>query len=451
MLTSPLMHAMERAQSPIVVRALDWALRKSTGTDSSSAFSEAAWYQHNGFYRIANQLAGYNSYSGRSVTLETGLDCAALFSGTKIISEDLGALPFHTYERSKDGKTIERATQHGLYRALHDLTNPEVSAGEFVETLTAHAILTGNGYANIQRMTSGIYLWPWQPEEVRTDRNKNGALFYLRKDGRGPEKTYPASDVFHLRGFTLDGINGESLLKRGRHVLGIALSAEEYAGRFFGQDAAPGLVISRPAGLPAWNDEVVKAVKAKWKEWHQGVANSHEPAILQDGATIGRVAQTNQELQLLEVRQNQILHVCMLLRMPPHKMAMLDRATHSNIEHQAIEYITNTLSPWIDRWRRAVYRCLLTTDEQLAGRIWAEHDVAALLRGDFAEQTAGFQKLLASGVYCINDVRHWLNLNPVEGGDAHFIQLNMATIQDVASGAAITADATGRIPIGKQP
>lgn len=448
MLTTPLMSMMGRAHNPRVVRALDWALRKSTGVDAQ-AFSEATWYQHNGFYRIAGQVGGLSSYAGKSITLQSGLDCAALFAGTKIISEDLGALPFQTYEKSKDGKTIERATGHGLYRALHDLANPEVSAGELVEALTAHAILTGSGYANIQRMGSGVFLWPWQPEEVRTDRNSRNALFYLRRDGAGPEKTYPASDVFHLRGFTLDGINGESLLKRGRHVLGIALAAEEYAGRFFGQDAAPGVVISRPAGVPAWNEDVVKAVKKAWKEWHQGVANSHEPAILQDGATIGRVAQTNQELQLLEVRTNQILHVCMLLRMPPHKMAMLDRATHSNIEHQAIEYITNCLSPWIDRWRRSVYRCLLTVDEQIAGRVWAEHDVAALLKGDFAEQTAGFQKLLASGVYCINDVRKWLNLNPVPGGDSHFIQLNMATIQDVASGLTMAADSTGRIPIGE--
>jgi HK97 family phage portal protein len=446
MFTSPLMSMLQRSQSPRTVRTLDWALRKSTG---AQPFSEAAWYQHNGFYRIANQLAGFSSYTGKAITYESGLDCAALFSGTKIISEDLGALPFQTYEKSADGKTIERAVNHGLYRALHDLANPEVSAGEMVEALTAHAILTGNGYAGIQRMGKVINLWPWQPEEVRTDRNSKGALFYLRREGQGQEKTYASSDVFHLRGFTLNGTSGESLLKRGRHVLGIALTAEEYAGRFFAQDAAPGVVISRPGGLPPWNPETVKEVKKAWKEWHQGVAKSHEPAVLQDGATVGRVGQTNAELQLLEVRQNQILQVCMLLRMPPHKMAMLDRATHSNIEHQAIEYITNCLSPWIDRWRRAVYRCLLTQDEQLAGRVWAEHDVAALLKGDFAEQTAGFQKLLASGVYCINDVRKWLNLNPVPGGDSHFIQLNMATIQDVASGASITADSSGRIPIGK--
>lgn len=423
MLTRSMLALLDRAESPRVVRGLDWALTKSTG------FTEADWYQRNGFYKLAAALGGNNSYTGRSVNVESGLDCAALYAGTKLISEDLGALPFHTYQQT--GDKIERAVKHPLYRALHDLANPEVSAGEMVESLTAQAILMGDGYAGIERMRAGVFLHPWQSEKIEQDRNKAGQLFYLNSETR---KTYMRSEVFHLRSFTIKGTSGESLLKRGRHSLGITMAAEEYAGRFFAADAAPGVVISRPSGVPAWPAEVVEEVKKKWKAWHQGVARSHEPAILQDGATIDRIGQTNQESQLLEVRKNQIIEVCMLLRIPPHKMAQLERSTNNNIEEQGIDYITNCLAPWIDRWRRAVYRCLLTVDEQIAGRVWAEHDVAGLLKGDFTAQTEGFRKMLEKGVYTINEVRKWINLNPVDGGDDHLVQLNLSTVQNIAEG-----------------
>ena len=45
-------------------------------------------------------------------------------------------------------------------------------------------------------------------------------------------------------------------------------------------------------------------------------------------------------------------------------------------------------------------------------------------------------------MYSINEVRRWLNLNPIEGGDAHFIQLNL---QDVLLAAA-TRDEKQRGP-----
>ena len=45
------------------------------------------------------------------------------------------------------------------------------------------------------------------------------------------------------------------------------------------------------------------------------------------------------------------------------------------------------------------------------------------------------QKFLEKGVYSINDVREFLNLNRVPGGDQHFIQLNMQAVADAASGA----------------
>jgi len=427
MITRSLLSMLDRAESPRAVRMIDWALSKSTGV--ASGFSEYDFYQRNGFYKIAANIGGSQSYTGKAVTRETAMDCSALYAGVKLIAEDLGALPFHTYERR--GKKTERAVEHPLYRALHDLANPEVSAGELVEALTAHALLTGDGYAEIQRFRSGTYLYPWQPENVEIDRNKAGALFYRNTDTK---KTYARTDVFHLRGFTTTGVTGEALLRRGRNSLGITMAAEEYAARFFAADAAPGVVISRPQGAPAWPAEVVEEVKKKWKEWHRGVSRSHEPAILQDGATISRLGQSNQEAQLLDVRRHQIIEACMLLRLPPHKLAQLDRATNNNIEHQGIEYITNTQAPWISRWRRAVYRCLLTVDEQTAGRVWAEHDVAGLLKGDFTAQTEGFRKMLEKGVYTINEVRAWLNLNAVPGGDDHLVQLNLSTVQNIADG-----------------
>jgi len=448
-ITPTLIKLLDRAQNPRAIRAACWALERATGIKStelvfSTGSGSADWYARNG-YRLRG-WSSFSSHAGKTISTDTALESSAYFAGVKLISEDLGSLPFFTYERSRDRKTIEKAYGHPLYRTLHDLWNPDIAAGEGVEALTAHALMYGNGYAEKQSTASTTYLWPWQPEQTRQDVDSRGNVVYLNS-ASGREKTYGRRDVFHLKGWSLDGIEGENILSRMRHVLGTTLASDEFVGRFFENDATPGVVIERPAGLPAMNAETLLKFKEAWKQWHQGLANSHEPAVLQDGMQIKKLAATNQEAQLLELRQFQIAEVCRILRLPPHKLSDLTRSTNNNIEHQGIEYVTNTIGPWVDRWRRSVYRCLLTTDEQLAGRVWAEMEINGLLRGDFATQAEGWRKLLEKGVFTINDVRRLINLNPIPEGDNSFVQLNLTTVQNVAAGMNLKQDQPGPEPV----
>lgn len=447
MVTGALIKILEHADNPRIIRATARALEFATGlTTKAVAIADTRvappaepsgdWYTRNGFYRLASQY-GTTNYTGRLVTPETALESTAFYAGTKIIAEDMGGLPFFTYRRSADRARVDKAYDHPLYRCLHDLVNPDVSSGEFVESLTAHAILGLDGFAEIQRFESGVYLWPWQPGGVTVARNQAGRRVYLYRDGGGPEKTYAANQVFHLRGYTLDCQRGDPILVRARHAIGITLAAEEYAGRFFSQDATPGIVLERPLEAPPIDATAVQRIKEAWIKWHRGLKNKWEPAVLTEGMKANVLTPKAAEAQLIEQRTFQILEVCRLLRLSPHKLAELNRMTYSNVEQYAIDHVTFTLMPWVRRWRDAVYRCLLTVDEQMAGRIWAEHSVEALQRGDFKAQTEGWRVLLDKGVLCINDVLRWLNLNPIPGGDEHFIQLNMATVGDIAAGASL--------------
>jgi HK97 family phage portal protein len=288
------------------------------------------------------------------------------------------------------------------------------------------------------------------PQDVKTDRNSRGALFYIHKEGNSKEKAYPRDEVFHLRGFTMDGLHSDPVLVRARHAIGLSLATQEYASRFFSQDATPGIVIERTLGAPSLTPDNVLAIKAAWKLWHQGVGMSHEPAVLaESGSTVRELTRDHQKLQFIEARKFQVIEVCRVLRLSPHKLADLDHGSYSNIEELNRSHLTHTLRPCIRRWRQAVYRCLLTVNEQLADSVYAEHDVDAFQQGSFETQSEGFRKLLEKGVYSINEVRRLMNLNPVDGGDEHFIQLNMGTIQDVANGITLPAK-DGILPV-KRP
>ena len=452
MLTRGLVALMRRAESPTAIMTAAFLLEKATGlstkniidetafsfTEGGQRFRESDWLQRNGYNRLAAALGGYSSYTGRTISPESAVELAALYGGVKIIAEDMGTLPCFVYRRGPN-RTTERDYTHPLYQALHDLPNPEIGAGEFVEMLTAHAVLGLDGFARIDRIGRRIYLWPLVPPNVRTDRSARGALVYIVREPKGSEVTYERDRIFHLRGMMLlNDARGDEVLKRARHVLGLGLAGQEYVGRFYANDASPGVIITRPVGSALLGAEKMLEVKEAWMRWHQGLRRAHEPAILEAGAQAMRLDPDHQKLQLLEARKFAVIEVCRILRISPHKLADLDRATFSNIEQLNIDHVTHTLSAWVRRWRQAIYRCLLTESEQLADSLYAEHEVAALLKGDFKTQSDGFRALLEKGVFSINEVRRLMNLNPVEGGDEHFIQLNMATVQDVATGAALS-------------
>jgi HK97 family phage portal protein len=471
-LVNALMRRMEHADTPRQIRALSWGLELATGYRAADLVTgqkavsfnagpiatgsrdDPDWYARHGYRNLAAILGGgYESYTGQAITPEVAFEAAAYYACIKIIAEDIGSLPFFPYERSEDGSRTDKAYGHWSYAVLHDMPNPEMSAGEFREALTGRALLGLDGFARIERTMSGkAVLWPIADDaksgirgQVTIDRNGRNQPVYIVKEGKQEERSYTQDKIFHLRGFTLDGRRGDDILQRAKHVLGIAAASQEYAGRFFAQDSSPGIILERPLGSAGLTADKVIELKQAWMKWHQGRDRWHEPGVLQDGTKAYRVDPDHQKLQMLETRQHSVVEIARLHRMPLHKLGDLTRATFSNIEQQSIEYVNQTLWPWRRRWEEAYHRCCLTPEERYwrngRPRMYAEFSVEALLRGDFATQWDGFSRGLEKGVYAINDVRAWFNMNPVEGGDKHYVQLNM---QDVNAAATTAMQEAGR-------
>src|SRR5207245_4388844 len=85
--------------------------------------------------------------------------------------------------------------------------NPEMTAATFWETLLAHTLTWGNGYAEIERDQAlrPIGLWPILPNRIRPTRDQHGKLVYDAVTTSGKRVTLPARDVFHVPGLGFDG------------------------------------------------------------------------------------------------------------------------------------------------------------------------------------------------------------------------------------------------------
>ena len=129
-----------------------------------------------------------------------------------------------------------------------------------------------------------------------------------------------------------------------------------------------------------------------------------------------------EDSQFLSTRQFGVNEICRIFRVPPHMVQDLSHATFSNIEHQSIDYVVYTLTPWLSRFEQAITKDLLLPEEQ--DDIFPRFNVDGLLRGDYASRSSGYASGISNGYLSPNDVRRLENMDliPAEkGGDDYYL------------------------------
>jgi hypothetical protein len=141
---------------------------------------------------------------------------------------------------------------------------------------------------------------------------------------------------------------------------------------------------------------------------------------------------TNDEAQFLETRKFQVTEIARLFRVPPHMIADLDRATFSNIEQQSIEYVRDSLQPWLRRWAEAIRYTFLDPDDPADADLVVRFPVRELLRGDLAARAQFYSRGILDGWLTRNEARLDDDRNPLDNLDEPLRPLNMGDVSKTA-------------------
>lgn len=344
----------------------------------------------------------------------------AVYACVRVLAETVASLPLITYRTRPDGGR-ERAGDLALARLLARRPNSEMTAFELEELLTSQCAQWGNAYAFLDLDQRGqvMALWPMRPDRTQPQR-RNGELQYRYRMDDGQEVVLPAWQVHHRRGLSGDGIVGYSPLRVAMLAVSLGMATEEFGARFFSNGARPGMVLEHPGKL---SDQAFERLKASWRDDHQGLSNSHKIRILEEGMKVEAVGIPPEEAQFLQTRTFQAQEIARIYRMPPHKIGLLENSTFSNIEHQSIEFVTDTIRPWLRRFEQAQVRDLLTESEQQT--IYTEYLVEGLLRGDTVSRYQSYAVGRQWGWLAVNDIRRLENMEPIADGDVYLQPLNM--------------------------
>lgn len=378
-------------------------------------------------------LTSHRTAAGVTVTPERALQVAAVYSCIRVLAETGSMLPCSVVQR--DGRARVPVSDHPVAPLVSHMANPELPSGEFWSQVLGWMLLRGNGVAYVERSAGGapVGLWPIAWTSVEMLRQSDGRLVYkttLANDEyapiREPGGLVRSENMLHFRAFGTDTTEGLSPVGMARQSVATAYAATSYIGGFFSRDASPGGIVSVPGRL---DDAQYDRLERQWKDLHEGFDQSHRLAILEAGASWAKTTLSPADAQFLEVYKLSRSDIAGIFGVPPHMIGDVERSTSwgSGIEQQSLGYVIYSLMPWLTRLERTTAR-LFGEDRSLQ----VKFDPKGLLRGDTTQRFAGYAQARQWGWMSVNDIRALEDEQPVDGGDAYLVPLNMAPAGDTA-------------------
>lgn len=379
---------------------------------------------------LASAFGGGATKSGATVTVDTALQVSAVLGCTRVIAEGIAQVPLRIMRETTSGTRTTRlpATQHPLYDLLHRKPSPWQTSYALRETMAYHAVLCGNAYVFKNRVGAGgsniAQLIVIPPNRCKPELLASGELAYT-VTGRDnmTRRVVQASDMWHLRGPSWDGMLGMDTLRLAREAIGLAMATEETQATLHSKGVSTSGVFSIEGTL---NKEQYEQLKG-WMVKEFGSGGKGAPMILDRNAKWHPTTMTGVDAQHLETRVHQVLEVCRFMRVMPIMVGISDKAaTYASAEQMFIAHLVHTLMPWYERFEQSADCDLLTDDDRAQGH-YTLLDPGAMLRGALKDTAEYLSKLVERGVLTRNEAREYIDRNPLDGLDEPLTPANLIT------------------------
>lgn len=366
----------------------------------------------------------YNTFS--NYTQSKALKVSTVYRCVNLISESIASLPLNPYIYNGNWKVIDY--NNSLFNILNIQPNSFMGSNTFKKLMVQHTLMYGNCFIYIDRDVRGnvLSLSILNPSNIEIQFNENNISYY----DKSIKATYDKTQIIHILNYTYNGYSGISTLEHAARSLGIAYDSDEHTSTFLkGGGKLSGIL--RPTQGTISNKEKATQAKTDFINATNPDLGGNGIVVLSNGFEYQPITISPKDSQLLESRQFNVVDVCRYFNVPP-TLAFSETGKFSTAEQQQVDFLNNTLTPWIEKIENEFYRKLYLTGEYATTEL--KFDVENLLRTDYNSKADYYTKMYQIGGYTTNEIREKLNAQfPVSGGDRAFIQVNLQPLDNIIS------------------
>lgn len=408
-----------------------------TGLDRPDVFAELRSGQTSGLENPSQWLIdlfkGNESQSGIAVNDETSQRLAAVYACNRVLADFIGSLPVGLFRKLPEGGS-EPADRRPENKLISTDPAPDFglyTSNTFRETGQYHMGMRGNFYARIYRdgRTIARNLRLLHPDFVRPFLHK-GKLYYEVSPCPAwgyddPREIFSADDILHVAYIGFDGIRGKSPIDVLRDTIGIGLGNTQYVANIQKSGGRVRGFLVHPTGK--LGPEQITDLRDNFKAPLQ----RGDIPVLQGGLEYKSVSLTPADAEFINTHKLTRGDICSAYRVPPHMVGDLERATFSNIEHQQIEFVQQTMLPILKKWESELNRKLLPI--ALQGEYYFKFNVNGMMRGDLLNRYRAYAIARQWGFKNADEIRALEDENPLpdEQGKIFLTPLNMIPADQV--------------------
>ncbi len=359
--------------------------------------------------------------SGTYVTQDTVFKVNAIYSAVALLADTISTLPLDAYIRIDGERRAFRPRPAWVQRPDVDLISKE----PFYNSVIVSLLLDGNAFIRVYRDDAGrvLNLVVLSPTDVEVVRNGIGrVMFRLQRN----DELLSSEQILHIVDVLKPGhIRGISRVEALKDNFGLAIALESYAARFFGQGVSMAGHIEFPSNL---TPEQARDLSDGFSARHGGFRKSHKVGVLSGGAKFVSTSIENDKAQFLDSRRMAVEDVARAFNIPTMFLGLPGTNTYSSAEQNAIQFVTHTVRPLVQKLEGA-FSTLLNTEP--GGEFaFVKFSIDGLLRGDANSRFAAYSNGLQSGWLTLNDVRRLEDLAPLDGGDTARVPLANISLAD---------------------
>lgn len=375
-------------------------------------------------------LGGLSFNTVSSYSNDQAMRLGAVYCAVNQISNSVAMLPINIF-RYENGKKLK--VNHNLYQILNVSPDKKYTSFQFMKMMVESVLLKGNAYAYIVRDESlnVVSLQYIDSDYVTPMLQPDGSVKYIVV---GMQQAVDSINMIHLYLHLDQTFRGISTIKYASQALETASEAEKHASNFFkGGANLSGLI---KANVPLTNQQK-KEIQDSWVSSFNSSANKVSVAILPQNLEYQPISVSPEDAELLETRKYDVINIARFFGISPIKLFDMTGISYNAYEAAQVEYLNDTILPWA-KMIEAEYDRKLFKPSQV-GKMVVAMDFAVLMSSDKESEANYYKSMLNSGIMSLNEVRDRLGLEPMtdELGDKHWMQLAMATIDNIATGANI--------------
>jgi HK97 family phage portal protein len=282
-----------------------------------------------------------------------------LFAIVKQIGDAFAPTEWHLYRRTsvRDKKRRTEVLNHG-FSLVWDRPNPFYTGSLFRETIQQHLDLVGEGIFILYEVHGVVYeMWPVRPDRMHPVKHPTKFMTgWIYKGPDGEEIPLELDNVIQIKyPNPADPYRGMGPVQTMLNDIDASRFSAEWNRNFFLNGANPGGVIEVEYRM---TDPEFEAFLKRWRHQHQGVANAHRVAVLEN-AHWKDTKFSMSDMQFVELRNLPRELIREAFAFPKPMLGTVDDVNRANAEAGKDIMAEGQTIPRLRRWKDVINTFLL--------------------------------------------------------------------------------------------